>query len=318
MLLSHSPPVFSHSPPTDFLSQPFHSSFRDVPRIRRSTSFPVRCSTKQFTRPSKPILITRTSEETSSDEDNLSPTKNKKKVVFADDKGMSLTHVRLMTEPSNVPPLWTKRFLFEVTRGISADPVKSDISWEITFAQPASDYIEFRHRLDTQNVCLENVLIKENEAQIFGTVKVANVCFEKTVFVRSSSDDWTNHEDTPCSYVPNTLPSPVAASAYVLYDTFTFNMNLPKESKRLEFCICFKSNDAEYWDNNNYRNYLLLKRIQFLPRTNSTDSFLKGQNKMSNVETKSQDSYIETSSLTTSTWSEFASWTNFESCGPYW
>ncbi|XP_044757047.1 protein phosphatase 1 regulatory subunit 3C-B [Coccinella septempunctata] len=319
MLLSHSPPVFSHSPPTEFLPhQPYHvSPFRDVPRIRRSTSFPVRCSSKQFTRPSKPILITRTSEETSSDDDNLSPTKNKKKVVFADDKGMSLTHVRLMTEPSNVPPLWTKRFLSEVTRGISADPVKSDVSWEIAFPQPASDYIQFRHRLETQRVCLENILIKENEEQIFGTIKVANLSFEKVIFVRSSCDDWSTHHDTFCSYVPNTLPSSSATSAYVVYDTFSFNMDLPKKSKRLEFCICFKSDQTEYWDNNDNKNYLLLKRIHFLPRTNSNDSFLNGQNMIPKKENKGTSDYVGTS-VNASTWSEFASWTHFENSGPYW
>lgn len=318
--MSHSPPVFSHSPPIDFLShnQNCYTPLRDIPRIRRSTSFPVKCQPKPFTKPSKPILIIRTPEESSSDEDNLSPTKIKKKVVFADDKGMSLTHVRLMSEPSNVPPLWTKRFLYEVTRGLSADSVKSDINWEITFSQPASDYVQFRNRLDKQNVCLENVIIKENEDQIFGTIKVANLSYEKTIFVRSSCDDWSTHQDISCSYVPNSLSSSAATSAYVIYDTFTFNLNLPTKSKRMEFCICFRSGQTEYWDNNENKNYLLLKRIQFLPRMNSTDSFLNSPNNTpaKNI-TSTGNSYFG-NSTNTNNWSEFASWSHYENSGPYW
>ena len=44
--------------------------------------------------------------------------------------------------------------------------------WELAFAQPASDYIGMKARLERDNVCLENVIIKEAEGNITGTVKV--------------------------------------------------------------------------------------------------------------------------------------------------
>ena len=160
MLVSHSPPVFSHSPPTGFLSE--YSSFRlnsdHFPRIcRSSTQASLPISKKIFSRmpasPKRPCLVIRPDENSvSSDEDPVSPTRMKKKVVFADDKGMSLTHVRVMTEPSNVPPLWSYRFLAEVTQGLSAEPEAQDEPWEITFPQPASDYVDFRKRLETKKV----------------------------------------------------------------------------------------------------------------------------------------------------------------------
>lgn len=105
-----------------------------------------------------------------------------------------------MSEPSNVPPLWSIEFLSHVTQGfISPD---SNEEWTITFRQPASDYLNFRQKLDSQNVSLENVIIKENDAMVVGTVKVKNISFQKEVIVRSSWDNWKTEQDTFCTYSP--------------------------------------------------------------------------------------------------------------------
>lgn len=66
-----------------------------------------------------------------------------KRVVFADDKGLELTQVKIMSEPSNVPPYWTLQFLAEVTHGLIS-PVAITEQWVVDFKQPASDYLEFR------------------------------------------------------------------------------------------------------------------------------------------------------------------------------
>ena len=44
--------------------------------------------------------------------------------------------------------------------------------WELTFSQPASDYLEFRNRLDQQNLSLENVVVREADQQLVGSIKV--------------------------------------------------------------------------------------------------------------------------------------------------
>lgn len=72
----------------------------------------------------------------------LGPQKSKR-VVFADDKGLALTQVKVMSEPSNVPPYWTLQFLAEVTHGL-VSPVAITEEWVVDFKQPASDYLEFR------------------------------------------------------------------------------------------------------------------------------------------------------------------------------
>ncbi|KAJ8921893.1 hypothetical protein NQ315_008526 [Exocentrus adspersus] len=245
MLVSHSPPVFSHSPPTGGFLTDYAAlrlgadSFPRVPRgncrlAQHSNSCSnlfIKPAPKMPASPKRPCLVIRPSEESSScssDEDPTSPTRLKKKVVFADDKGMSLTHVRVMTEPSNVPPLWSYRFLAQVTQGITADPIGHVEPWEITFPQPASDYVDFRKRLDTEKVSLENVIVKELEDTIVGTVKVKNIAFHKEVIVRSSINDWKTYEDAFCLYVSNSL----ASNVNVLYDTFSFKIPVPPNAKK--------------------------------------------------------------------------------------
>lgn len=68
--------------------------------------------------------------------------RSKKRVVFADDKGKSLTEIRVMSEPSNVPPLWSIEFLSHVTHGFITSDVTEE--WSVAFKQPASDYLNFR------------------------------------------------------------------------------------------------------------------------------------------------------------------------------
>lgn len=59
-----------------------------------------------------------------------------------------------------------------------------------------------REKLDSQNVSLENVIVKENESVVIGTVKVRNLSFQKEVIVRSTWDNWKTQQDTICTYTP--------------------------------------------------------------------------------------------------------------------
>lgn len=59
-----------------------------------------------------------------------------------------------------------------------------------------------RQKLDSKNVSLENVIIKETESVLVGTVKVKNLNFHKEVFVRATWDSWKTQQDTFCTYSP--------------------------------------------------------------------------------------------------------------------
>lgn len=333
MLISHSPPVFSHSPPSGFLSNysPYRlhcdNPFSRFPRsglpkptpphihIHRDP-FPLKDMPQS---PRRPCLVSRA--EDSIEEDPISPTKLKKKVVFADDRGMSLTHVRFMTEPSSVPPVWSSRFLAQVTKGLSAEV--SPEPWEVTFPQPASDYVDFRRKLDQEKVSLENVIVKESEECVLGTIKVRNLDFHKEVIVRSTADEWKTNEDIFCKFVNNN-PNTTNVGHYTLYDTFSFKITLPPKSKRIEFCVCFRCGEEEFWDNNGGKNYVLLKKTNDgIPKSHSADDLLAEQPKLhrTNSDTETLIKHIKCADALQAkleSWSEFASWTHLENNTPYW
>lgn len=103
-----------------------------------------------------------------------------------------------------------------------------------------------RRKLEDKFVSLENVIIKESESTVVGTVKVKNLSFHKEVFIRSTWDSWKSQTDTFCTY----SQIAGASGAYVIYDTFSFKLTLPPHSRNLEFCVCYKTDSEEYWDSN--------------------------------------------------------------------
>lgn len=223
------------------------------------------------------------------------------------------SQVRVMTEPSNVPPAFTFQFLAQVTRGISAEVVPEP--WEVAFQQPASDYLDFRKRLDTGNVSLENVIVREAEDIVVGTVKVRNIAYHKEVFVRSTSDEWRTHEDAYCTFVNNNSAVSTAA-AYVLYDTFSFRLTLPPRSVRIEFCVCFRCEGAEFWDSNSGKNYVLLKKSS----SNEEESLLLKlrRSNSDNLPIENAIRCADAVHAKLDSWSEFASWNHLDNSTPYW
>ncbi|KAH8371583.1 hypothetical protein KR093_008097 [Drosophila rubida] len=196
-------------------------------------------------------------------------------VIFADDEGLSLTEVRVMSEPSNVPPYWSMKFLEQITQGL-VSPHPPD-QWTVDFKQPASDYLTFRQKIERDFVSLENVIVKDEESIVVGTIKVRNIDFQKEVIVRVTWDDWKSQQDIFCTFARAYGP---ATCAHVVFDTFSFKITLPPSSKRLEFCICYRSNDNEYWDNNDGKNYTISKRSPFY--YNALSPYDKTQNRNSN------------------------------------
>lgn len=59
----------------------------------------------------------------------------------------------------------------QVTGGAKAEAVCDQ--WELAFPQPASDYMGMKARLEKHNVSLENVIIRESESRVQGTVKAS-------------------------------------------------------------------------------------------------------------------------------------------------
>lgn len=120
----------------------------------------------------------------------------------------------------------------------------------LNFPQPSSDIKLFMCFLEQNFVSLETVMISDNK--VFGTIKVKNIVYEKTVFVRVTFNGWSDDFDIECVYYPN------ESSHYDEIDTFNFEFNVPMElnvDSIIEFAVCFETITQQYWDNRKGKNY---------------------------------------------------------------
>ena len=82
-----------------------------------------------------------------------------------------------------------------------------------------------------------------------GTILVHNVCFEKQVKVRYSTDYWLTHDEVVAAY---------SSSVATDIDKFSFSLSLPTPlppGARVELCVCACLGGEEYWDSNSGKNY---------------------------------------------------------------
>ncbi|XP_054456283.1 protein phosphatase 1, regulatory subunit 3Ca [Anoplopoma fimbria] len=185
---------------------------------------------------------------------------DKKKVVFADTKGMSLTAIHVFSKFDD-EPYQNKRcggigeyLQFDMTDLETATmelKINSMRSLVLDFKQPSADYLDFRNRLIQNSVCLENCSLQERS--LTGTIKVRNMGFEKSVQLRATFDSWASFTDVECTFMNNVYSCQDS-------DTFAFVLELPSNippQNRVEFCICFKSQGQIFWDNNDGKNYVL-------------------------------------------------------------
>ncbi|KHJ97526.1 putative phosphatase regulatory subunit [Oesophagostomum dentatum] len=233
------------------------------------------------------------------------PCKAHKSVRFADDCGKELYSIRVMTEPSDYPPQINPNVLRKL-RGdnyVEDSPKDPTPTWNLLFKQPASEYVRFRETLEKDRVSLENVVLKPDSSKIVGTIKVANIAFEKKVFVRYTTNNWQSYMDRQATYQPSTSK---------VYDTFTFEIELPRPTdkcKRMEFCICYIANGSENWDSNGGENYKL-EHADVNVQPKRTVPPLFGSLKY----LERDDAY----SLNHTDWGHFASWKSLSTDGPYW
>uniref|UniRef100_A0A8C5LSN9 Protein phosphatase 1 regulatory subunit n=1 Tax=Leptobrachium leishanense TaxID=445787 RepID=A0A8C5LSN9_9ANUR len=176
--------------------------------------------------------------------------KVKKRVTFADNRGLALTMVKVYSDLEDqfeIP--------FNITELIDNIVNLSTVEKErlvLDFVQPSADYLDFRSRINADCVCLENCILKEKS--LAGTVKVKNLSFQKSVKVRMTFNSWQTFIDHECEYVKDTY----AGSDR---DTFSFDIRLPESiqsHERIEFAICFECEGKSFWDSNKGQNYRII------------------------------------------------------------
>lgn len=166
------------------------------------------------------------------------PPPRKKSVQFADGCGKPLVSVYSDDEYNiHVALQMTKRELQRAKKTL-----------HVCFPQPVASE-DFRDKLELQTVCLENSVASQNS--IWGTIKVKNICFHKSVTVRYTLDGWISSTDLPGVYVPESNDGAT--------DRFSFALTLPEyflaSGGVLEFAVRFEGEGMEFWDNNSGLNY---------------------------------------------------------------
>uniref|UniRef100_UPI00398EB08E protein phosphatase 1 regulatory subunit 3B n=1 Tax=Pristiophorus japonicus TaxID=55135 RepID=UPI00398EB08E len=216
----------------------------------------------KVTQPLRPCIHPHISDDTP---ENKHRTKEQKHVSFADSKGLPLTAVKFFD-------LNDLDFSFNVDELISSliglKTIDKD-SLLLDFAQPSSDYLDFKNRLETDSVCLESCMLQENT--IIGSVKVKNIAFKKSLKVRITLDTWKHFQDHDCRYIHD----PYGGSER---DTFAFEIRLPEyivPHERIEFAICYESGGKTYWDSNKGQNYRLIRsELKHTPENSKTNQSL--------------------------------------------
>ena len=102
--------------------------------------------------------------------------------------------------------------------------------------------------VDRHQVCLENVFV--HGLAVFGTIRVKNLAFDKTVVVRHTSNDWKTQSDLQATYI--------TGSSNGNMDRFSFTLIIPdgvQPGSRVQFAVNFRSEAGDFWDNNDGRNY---------------------------------------------------------------
>ncbi|XP_041453974.1 glycogen-binding subunit 76A-like [Lytechinus variegatus] len=169
-------------------------------------------------------------------------TPSRKSVRFADHLGLDLETVKTILRTESPPDLH-----------VHVDEEKQTISAKVLslcFQQPGGQP-DFLSRLNSLNVCLENVVV--HEFTLIGTIKVRNLGFEKEVRIRQSSDNWSSYVDTMAMYVQGSCNGPT--------DRFSFGLSGPRSMAPgaiLTFAIYYKVGGQIFWDNNGGQNYSLV------------------------------------------------------------
>ncbi|XP_042250171.1 protein phosphatase 1 regulatory subunit 3C-B [Thunnus maccoyii] len=179
---------------------------------------------------------------------------HKKRVVFADAKGLALTAVRLFnSEPSSR----TSTLLMKPSPAKLQDQQLTSNKLQryklrLGFPQPTLDFKAFLARLQEMRVQLESCNISEQS--LSGKVCVSHASIEKVVHIRVTFDSWRSYHDIPCTF----LQQQRCWSSEM--EIFAFDIILPKNidpKERIEFCVSFRPGPGTtpHWDNNRGQNY---------------------------------------------------------------
>ncbi|XP_067251121.1 protein phosphatase 1 regulatory subunit 3A isoform X5 [Chanodichthys erythropterus] len=104
----------------------------------------------------------------------------------------------------------------------------------------------------TNKLEVESVTSVPDEPLSFEVIiRVLNISFHKSVYVRSTMDGWINHFDYPAEYVQGSNDGETDKFSVKLSFASPYLFN----GARIDFVVRYETSDGEFWANNSGRNY---------------------------------------------------------------
>lgn len=181
-------------------------------------------------------------------------TPGRKKIVrFADVLGLDLADVKtfLDNDLPKIPKSAYEDLDYKEDVIRQQNPVLQSVNKILVplFQQPGG-LPNFLDRVRENQVCLENCAVTDPiTLTIAGSVRVRNLDFHKSVYIRYTMDSWKSFSDLQANYVVNSCDG--------FSDKFTFTMfgNALQIGQRIEIAIRFHCRGQQFWDSNHDSNY---------------------------------------------------------------
>ncbi|XP_059359601.1 uncharacterized protein LOC132097730 isoform X2 [Carassius carassius] len=171
-----------------------------------------------------------------------------RRVSFADSTGAELVDVRMFV-PFDSDEEDDSRWEEEQARYRKAYREPTYRVWpEI---QPLTG-VELVLAVHSNKLEVESVTSVQDEPLSFEVlIRVLNISFHKSVYVRSTMDGWINHFDYPAEYVQGSNDGETDKFSVKLSFASPYLFN----GARIDFVVRYETPDGEFWANNSGRNY---------------------------------------------------------------
>ncbi|XP_062374641.1 uncharacterized protein ppp1r3aa isoform X2 [Sardina pilchardus] len=188
--------------------------------------------------------LTGSTDASEESEPESPPANMRRRVSFADAFGLDLVSVKEFSSKDQ------EGKVEDYLCGLETD----DHYLSCLFTPPAPDVLQ--EKVEGKKVALAAIELLQGTTIVRGTVRVANLCFQKAVYVRTTFDCWANHFDLLAEYIPGSSTKDT--------DDFTFRLTLippfEPEGLRVEFCLRYETPAGNFWENNDGMNFVLYCR----------------------------------------------------------
>lgn len=189
--------------------------------------------------------------------DGVSESNERKRVKFADSMGLNLASVKHFSSLED-PQIPSK----VLSRHKSFPPQQQDLLNDLCQSFKSSldtdrlvscfpEPREAERRVQQTRVCLEKITITQFDVR--GQIRVFTGCTDKEVGVRYTFNDWLSYVDAQALPVAADQPGFVG-------ERFSFTVYTPPvmdPSSAVHFAVYLRSEEGEFWDNNEGQNYTL-------------------------------------------------------------